>query len=375
MVNTVLPLYLLFALRLAPVQFGLIDGLYQGGAVLVRAASGFVSDRRRDPKGVAAVGYGLSAVCKIGFLVITTPFAALAGLVMVDRLGKGIRTAPRDALISQSTEPENLGIAFGVHRALDTAGAMIGPLLAFLILSVASQGYDAIFMVSFCFALCGLALLILFVRNPPEPNDEDSRPKVTGRDVATLLKAPGFAGILGIGAALSVATVSDSFLYLSLQEQLQFNMSLFPLLYVVTAVVFMVLAIPFGRVADRIGRTPMFVGGYVVLAFAYVSLLVPTALPFQFVLTLILLGAYYAMTDGVLAALASSLLPENVRGSGLGVLSTATGAGRLVASVLFGVIWTAVGLHAAVAIYLVGLVVVLVVTALLLRTRQALANA
>jgi MFS family permease len=375
MVSTILPLYLLFTLRLAPVQFGLIDGLYQGGAVLVRVASGYISDRNRDPKGVAAVGYGLSAACKIGFLLIRAPFAALAGLVMVDRLGKGIRTAPRDALISLSTDRDNLGIAFGVHRALDTAGALIGPLLAFVILALAPQGYDAIFVVSFCFAICGLALLLLFVRNPPAKVDDGAESeRISGRDLGGLVRAPGFGTLLVLGAALSVATVSDSFLYLSLQEDLQFNLELFPLLFVGTALVFMVLAVPFGRLADRFGRGAVFVAGYGVLALTYASLLIPETVPLQVLLTLTLLGAYYAMTDGVLQAFASSLLPEKLRGSGLGMLATATGAGRLVASVLFGLGWTIWGLQTTLAIFFVALVAIFLVSAVLVVRKPVFAN-
>src|SRR5215216_1313925 len=129
MVATVLPLYLVYTLGLSPLAFGVADGLYQGGAALVRVASGFVGDRWRRHKTVAAVGYGLSAACKLGYLVVGGALGGLSALILLDRTGKGIRTAPRDALISLSTPREHLGRAFGVHRALDTAGAMIGPLL------------------------------------------------------------------------------------------------------------------------------------------------------------------------------------------------------------------------------------------------------
>ena len=213
MVSTILPLYLLFTLRLAPLQFGIIDGLYQGGSVLVRVASGLVADRWRHPKEVAAVGYGLSAACKVGFLVIRGPWAALTGLVMLDRIGKGIRTAPRDAMISLSGPPSGMATAFGVHRALDTAGAMLGPLLAFGILALAPDSFDAIFVVSFCFALMGLGLLLLFVKNPPaEKLDVAESPRVTVRAAAGLLRAPRFRVVLLVGSALSLVTVSDSFL-------------------------------------------------------------------------------------------------------------------------------------------------------------------
>ena len=369
MVSTILPLYLLFTLRLAPLQFGIIDGIYQGGSVLVRAASGYVSDRWRDPKGVAATGYGLSAICKLGFLVIRGPFAALTALVMVDRIGKGIRTAPRDALISLSTPRSELGNAFGVHRAMDTAGAIIGPLIAFGILVVAPESFDAIFVVSFCFAIAGLALLLLFVRNPSRDpaKTETAPPRITVRDGTHLLRAPAFRGVVILGALLSLVTVSDSFLYLSMQDQLGFSVAFFPLLFVATALVYMLLAVPFGRLADRIGRAKVFLAGYVTLAIAYAMLLLPGLSGLQIVATLVLLGAYYAMTDGVLQALASSLLPEELRATGLGLLTTATGAARLVGSIVFGIAWTLWGLQASLAIFLVALVAICLLAIVTLR--------
>src|SRR5262249_22370723 len=147
MISTILPLYLVFTLHLAPLEFGIVDGLYQGAAALVRVASGFVADRWRRHKEVAALGYALSAVCKLGILAAGSVWTALAGIVLIDRIGKGIRTAPRDALISLSSPQEELGTAFGVHRALDTAGAMIGPLVAFGLLALTPGAFDAIFVV------------------------------------------------------------------------------------------------------------------------------------------------------------------------------------------------------------------------------------
>ena len=131
MVATVLPLYLIYTVGLTPLQFGVVDGIYQGGAVLVRVASGFIADRTKRHKEVALAGYGLSALCRPLLIVFGSAWGALAAVIFLDRTGKGIRTAPRDALISLSTTPERLGTAFGIHRALDTTGAMIGPLLAF----------------------------------------------------------------------------------------------------------------------------------------------------------------------------------------------------------------------------------------------------
>src|SRR5262245_39854507 len=166
MVSTTLPLYLVVMLRFPPFQVGVIDGLYQGAAVLVKVISGIASDRWRRPKEVAAFGYGLSAVCKLGFLVVGGSWAGISSVIVTDRIGKGIRTAPRDALIASASRPEQFGTAFGVHRAMDTAGAMLGPLLAMTILRVAPQAYDAVFVVSLCVGLIGLAVIMLFVNNP-----------------------------------------------------------------------------------------------------------------------------------------------------------------------------------------------------------------
>src|SRR5919199_636394 len=167
MVSTILPLYLVFYLRLTPVRFGVVDGLYQGVASFVYVAGGLAADRWRRHKEVAAAGYALSAACKLGLLAAGGAWVAIATAVVLDRAGKGVRTAPRDALISLSSAPAALASAFGVHRALDTAGAMLGPLVAFGLLAVAPNAFDAVFVASFCAALVGLAVLTLFVEPRP----------------------------------------------------------------------------------------------------------------------------------------------------------------------------------------------------------------
>ncbi|MEU4166410.1 MFS transporter [Streptomyces sp. NPDC026665] len=163
MVTAVLPLYLVAGLGLSPLGFGLLDGIYNGFSALVRLAGGHLADRGGGRhKWVAGAGYALSAVCKPLLLVAQT--LTPIGLVLAaDRTGKGLRTAPRDALISLSSDPETRGRAFGVHRAMDTAGALIGPFVAFLILRATVDGYDAVFTVSFCVAALGVLVLALFV--------------------------------------------------------------------------------------------------------------------------------------------------------------------------------------------------------------------
>src|SRR6266508_1685115 len=166
MVTATLPLYLLLTLRLAPLQFGLIDGLNQGASVLVRIASGLIAYRWRRAKEVAASGHAFSAVCRIGLLLVGRRWLGLSGVVLLVRIGKGIRTAPRDAMIAASVPSDQLGMAFGVHRAMDTAGAMLGPLLAAGLLALTPGSYDTVFIVSFCFAIVGVAVIGLLVESP-----------------------------------------------------------------------------------------------------------------------------------------------------------------------------------------------------------------
>ncbi|WP_328668712.1 MFS transporter [Streptomyces sp. NBC_00328] len=176
MVTAVLPLYLVAGLGLSPLGFGLLDGIYNGFSALVRLAGGHLADRGGGRhKWVAGAGYALSAVCKPLLLVAQT--LTPIGLVLAaDRTGKGLRTAPRDALISLSSSPETRGRAFGVHRAMDTAGALLGPLVAFLILRATVDGYDAVFMVSFCVAVVGVLVLVLFVPGGPAARSTRTTP-------------------------------------------------------------------------------------------------------------------------------------------------------------------------------------------------------
>src|SRR5688500_4463991 len=370
MVSAVLPVYLMFYLRLSPLEFGLVDGLYQGVAAVVRVAGGLAADRWRRHKEVAAFGYALSAACKLAFLAAGSAWAALATVVVLDRTGKGVRTAPRDALISLSAPRAALATAFGVHRAFDTGGAMLGPLVAFGLLALLPGAFDAIFVVSFCLAVVGLGVLVLFVENHPLADPGSARvPSL--RAALELLAAPRFRALVLAGAVLSLATISDGFVYLTLQRRLSFGVGYFPLLYVATALVYLLLAIPAVRPAPRVGRGRVFVGGYALLLAVYAVLLLPTTeLPLLFG-CLALLGAYYAATDGVLMALASAVLPADLRTSGLALLTTATGLARLLASVLFGALWTWGGVQSAIILYLGALAVAILLTIVVLaRTRD-----
>ena len=369
MVATILPLYQVFSLVASPLDLGAIDGLYSGAAALVQVGSGLVSDRWQRYKEVAGVGYGLSAVCKVGLVVLGSSIGAIGAIVSVDRIGKGLRTAPRDALISLSSTKAGLATAFGVHRALDSAGAMLGPLIAFGILLLAPARFDAVFVVSTLFAFLGLAVLVLAVQDRPQ-----RAPRTGGRAmrgvVRGVLRDRRFRILLLAAGGLTLASVSDALIYIGLQRQTDFDPTVFPLLFVVTAVVFMVLAIPVGRLADRVGRVPVMLGGHAMLLPIY-GFLLHSAGSLGVCLSLVSLGTYYAATEGVTTALAGAMLPERSQASGIGVLVTVISLAQLGSSLAFGALWFAIGLHGAVLIFTAVLVVFLVLaTPLLMRLQR-----
>lgn len=357
MVSSILPLYLFVHLQLSAVQFGVIDGLYQGVTALARLASGVVADRWRQYKLVATLGYGLSAACKLGLLATGSAWSAVAAVLSADRLGKGIRTAPRDALISLGTRPQDLASAFGVHRALDTLGVLVGPLLAFWFLSSMPSRFDAIFVVSFAIALIGIAILVLLV-DDRRGDEEGTRSVVV--DLPGLLRNRPFVSIAGVAALTSFVIASDAFLYLLVQWKRGSGAESIPLLYAGTATSYLVLAVPLGRLADRIGRVPVFLMGQISMVLVYTGLAVLDIGLWTLALFLLLHGAYYAATDGVIAALVSASTPAEVRASGLAALTTATSLTRLAGSVLVGVIWSWRGPGTVVTLALVAAMAVLV---------------
>jgi MFS family permease len=368
MVVTVLPLYLVYVGGFSPLALGLIDGLYQGATALVSLASGYIGDRWRRHKDVATAGYGLSALCKLGLAIAGTAMSAITAIVLLDRVGKGIRTAPRDAMISLATPKDQLGAAFGVHRAMDTTGAVLGPLAAFALLEISPLDFHAVFLVSFCIALIGLGVLVLLVQpKPAEPVSEAPARPASLRAAFALLTDPRYRGLMIVGVVLSLATASDAFVFLALQRKLDLGTSLFPLLFVASSAAYMLLALPIGALADRVGRGRVLLAGYVMLAAVYAVLLAPVAGWVALVAGLGLLGAYYAATDGVLMALGSAVVPDELRGSGLALLGTATSLARLVASLAFGGLWTFAGIHAAIACFGVALLAAIALAALTLR--------
>ncbi|MCM2423069.1 MFS transporter [Streptomyces sp. RKAG293] len=383
MVTAVLPLYLVVGLGLSPLGFGTLDGVYNGVSALVQLAGGHLADRVRNHKLIAGLGYGLSAVCK-PLLLLVHSLGPLGIVLALERTGKGLRTAPRDAMISLSTPAEFQGRAFGVHRAMDTTGAVLGPVAAFLILRAATDGYDAVFGVSACVAVLGVLVLVLFVpgkvragRAAPGAPDEaasgdpgaevaEKRP-VDLREALRLLRLPRLRGLAACAALLGLTTVSDAFVYLLLQRRTGISEQWFPLMPLGTAAVFLLLAVPVGTLADRVGRRVVFLVGHALLLVAYTLLLWAPDLPALPYLVLTLHGMFYAATDGVLPAAVSAIVPEQLRASGLALVGTGQALARFCCSIVFGAAWTVWGDGPALAGSAVGLLCCAVVAGVVLR--------
>jgi MFS family permease len=345
MVTAVLPLYLVYGLGVGYLQLGAIDGLYTGATALLRLAGGHLADRLQRPKAVALFGYGLSALTKLGFPLAGSSVAGVGLVIGVDRAGKGIRTGPRDAMITLATPSDALGRAFGVHRALDTAGALLGPLVAFGLLSVLFADYTSVFVVSFCFAVIAVVVLAVFVRQP----------------AGTAVRRPGLSWNVArdrqvrrailLTALLGVCTVGDMFLFVGVQKSAGLPAGVLPLLPLVTALTFMLAAAPVGKLADRVGRWRVFLAGHVVLFVAYVLVAVSWGGWLAAALVLLAHGVFYACTDGVLMAHVGPLVPEQVRATGLAFVQTGQALARALGAVLFGVAATGLSLAPAFGVF------------------------
>ncbi|WP_229834719.1 MFS transporter [Streptomyces xantholiticus] len=337
MVTAILPVYLVFGLSMSPLAYGMIDGIYTGATAVLRLIGGYLADRVRKPKAVAGIGYAMSALAKLGLLAVGRSASAIGLVIAVDRAGKGLRTAPRDALITLSAPTHALGRAFGVHRAMDSFGAFLGPLVALAVLAAAGQAFDAVLVTSFCIAALGVLILVLFVRDR-----HDERPPtvvVSPREALELLRAAPVRRLLITACLLGFAVIGDGFVFLLLQRREEISLGWFPLLAVGASLAYLLLAIPMGALADRVGRVPILLGGYTALVAVYLLLFGPLhgwPLP---AVVLLLYGFFYAATDGVFMALAGPVLPEHLRTTGIALIQTGQALAYLASSVLFGLAW------------------------------------
>ncbi|MFE0153578.1 MFS transporter [Nonomuraea sp. NPDC059007] len=351
MVAAFLPMYLMYGLGTGLLQLGLLDGLYTGASALLRVAGGHLADRWSRPKAVALCGYGLSALSKLAFPLAGGALGGIGAAIAVDRAGKGLRAAPRDALIAAATPPRLLGAAFGVHRALDTAGALLGPIAVFALVGAVGDAYDAVFVVSFCLALVGIVILAAFVRNHPvrpaapaethPPGRQAARAGAGLREGLRLLAERPLRRVTLFASLLGLATAGDAILFVAVQRQAGLPASALPLLPLVTSLVFLAAAVPLGRLADKVGGWRIFLMGHVLLALSYLFV----AHPDTVAAALLLHGLFYASTDGVLMAHLAGMLPAHLRATGLAVTQTGQALARMAGAIGFGFLATGLDLR------------------------------
>lgn len=331
-----IPLFLTNVLHAEVIAVGLIEGVAESTASVLRIFSGRLSDVLANRKWISAAGYALSTVSKPLF-ALTTSWQQVFGVRFADRVGKGVRAAPRDALIADVTPVETRGISFGFHRAMDTVGAVAGPLLAFWLLKSLGAGYRTIFLLSAVPAVLGVLILIAFVREP-------SRAQVTRGEVPSLrLGAFGryFKFFLLVVVVFSLGNSSDVFLILRAQN-VGIDVGSILLIYVLFKSVEAALSTFAGAASDRLGRRNVIFAGYLIFAAVYAGFgFAPGGSTGIWVL-FGFYGLHRAMTTGVQRAFAADLISVEMRGTGLGAYHTLAGLALLPASVVAGYLWDAV---------------------------------
>ena len=335
MIHSLLPLYLTVGLGASALVVGLIEGVSESAALLVRVVSGTLSDRLRKRKWIAAAGYGIGALSKPLFAI-----AQGAGLVFaarfLDRIGKGIRGAPRDALIADITPAAIRGAAYGLRQSLDTIGAVAGPLVAMGLMLAWSNDFRAVFWVAVIPAMLSFLLIVVAVREPKAATRAPpAKPRFDRRTVKSLGIAFWF--VTAAGAALTLARFSEAFLILR-AENLGLPLAYAPLVLVLMNVVYAAGAYPAGSLADRVSHTRLLAIGIACLVAADVALALAPGLV-ALAAGVVLWGVHMALTQGLLAAMVSHAAPENLRGTAFGVFNLASGIALLAASAIAGGLW------------------------------------
>lgn len=338
MVQAVMPVFLTTVLGAPAFLVGLIEGVADALASVFKVLSGWISDKIKKRKLMAVSGYALSVGIR-SFLAAVTNFWQVFGLRVADRIGKGMRDAPRDALIAESVDREELGKSYGFHRAMDTLGATLGPLAAFILLPF--LGYSNLFILAFFLGLFAIGSFA-FVRDREKHTEEKLRPKLNWELFRNNRR---FAGIVGAIFVFGLGTLPIGLTLLKAKE-VGPTITEVPLMYFIYGLAFVVFSIPLGRLADKIGTRPVITLGFAVAAVSY-FLLAGDRGVMELAFLFAALGIYSAATDGIERALAAKLLPPEILATGQGFLGMAVGFSSLGAGVVGGLLWTTVNSGAA----------------------------
>lgn len=336
MIHSLLPLFLTSVLGVSALSVGIIEGIAEATAAITKVFSGAISDWAGRRKPLVLFGYGLAALTKPVFAL-----APSVGWVMAarfaDRLGKGIRGAPRDALVADITPAHLRGASFGLRQSLDTIGAFAGPLLAVAIMAVSDDGYRLAFWLATVPAVLAVLVIVFGVREPVVHQAGGRR--LSWADVKAF---PGaYWAIVGIAMVMTLARFSEGFLLLRAQS-VGLEAALVPLVFVAMNVVYAGSSYPVGRLSDHLGRRGLLLGGFAVLVAADL-VLAAAGTVWQVMAGVALWGLHMGMTQGLLATLVADTAPAPLRGTAYGVFNLALGLALLLASVIAGGLWTVVG--------------------------------
>ncbi|OGL42075.1 MAG: MFS transporter [Candidatus Schekmanbacteria bacterium GWA2_38_9] len=340
MIYPILPLFLTVTLGAGPALIGIIEGIAESTASLLKFFSGYFSDRVRKRRPIILSGYSLSTLAR--------PLIALAGAwwqVLVirfsDRVGKGIRSSPRDALIADSVDAANYGKAYGFHRSMDHAGAVAGPILATLILAYITSDYRSLFLLAAIPGILSLLVILFFVKETRIDRKGSSQP------LTFSLKNfdSGFKMLLASVIVFTLGNSSDAFLLLRAKEA-GVPAHLIPAIWAVLHIVKTLSSTPGGVMSDRVGRKRIIIAGWLVYGLVYLGFAYASSHLHIWIL-FIIYGIYFGMTEGVEKAFVADLVPQHLRGTAFGLYNFAIGISALPASLLFGVIWQKAGMEYA----------------------------
>jgi MFS family permease len=342
MVINILPLFLANVLGVQTSIIGLIEGIAEATASILKLFSGWFSDKIGGRKWLAVAGYSLSAVSK-PFFYIASSWELIAGVRWADRVGKGIRTAPRDALVADSVTKETRGLAFGFHRAMDTAGAMVGILIAVLVVWLAQKNtldltkstFQTVVLISLLPAFLAVLSLAIGAKDVAVKGQR-AAPKFS-------LKSMGrpFTTFLIIVSIFTLGNSSDAFLVLRAQN-LGVTVTGILIMLAMFNLIYSLISTPAGSLSDRIGRRRLIVGGWLVYAIIYLGFAFAQA-AWQIWVLYVVYGLYYGMAFGTANALVADLVPDNLRGTAYGTYNAVIGILAFPASVIAGLLWQGVG--------------------------------
>ena len=338
MIHSLLPLFMITVLGTSALTVGLIEGLAEATALIVKVFSGVLSDYLGKRKALAVLGYAMGALTKPLFAIASSTGVVVTARLL-DRVGKGVRGAPRDALVADLTPPQLRGAAFGLRQSLDTVGAFLGPLLGVGLMILWANDFRAVFWVAVIPGLMAVALLLFGIQ---EPEAATSARRVNPISKANLQRlGNAYWWTVAIGAIFTLARFSEAFLVLRAQQS-GIAMALVPLVMVAMNLVYSACAYPFGKLSDRVSHGTLLAIGLVVLIAADLALATSASLA-SLAVGIVLWGIHMGITQGLLATMVADTAPADLRGTAYGFFNLLSGVALLVASVLAGWLWDTYG--------------------------------